>query len=51
LENALDITKNQASNALSAETSNEPENAPAQTIVPPAVKVEKASRKGVAVTC
>jgi len=51
LENALDITKNQASNALAAETSNEPENAPAQTIVPPAVKVEKSSRKGVAVTC
>jgi N12 class adenine-specific DNA methylase len=50
LENALDITKNQASNALSAETSTEPENAPAQTIVPPAVKVEKTSRKGVAVT-
>ena len=51
LENALDITKNQASNALSAETSTEPENAPAKTIVPPAVKVEKTSRKGVAVTC
>ena len=52
LENALDITKNQASNSLSAEESNEPENAPAQKIDAPAhVHAPKAGRKSVAVKC
>jgi N12 class adenine-specific DNA methylase len=52
LENALDITKNQASNSLSAGESNEPENAPAQTIDAPAhVHAAKAGRKSVAVKC
>jgi hypothetical protein len=52
LETALDITKNQASNALSAEESNETENAPAQTVDPPAhVHAAKAGRKSVAVKC
>jgi hypothetical protein len=52
LESALDITKNQASNTLSAEDSNEPENAPAQTVAPPShVHAEKTARKTVAVRC
>jgi phage shock protein A len=52
LENALDITKNQASNTLSAEESNETENAPAQTINTPAhVHAAKTGRKSVAVKC
>ena len=52
LENALDITKNQASNSLSAEESNETENAPAQTINTPAhVHAAKTGRKSVAVKC
>ncbi len=52
LENALDITKNQAANSLSAEESNEPENAPTQSIAAPAhVHAAKAGRKTVSVKC
>src|SRR6185437_1260052 len=52
LENALDITKNQGANSLSAEESTEVEVASAQKVVAAAqAQAPKTARKSVAVRC
>ena len=52
LENALDITKNQAAHSLSAEESNEVEISPAEKTEAPAQKqASKNARKSLAVRC